>query len=136
MSMDQTSVTLDSTDLALLRELQNDASVSMEHLASLVGVSKTAPKLVGLPETFFIAVKTNKHEDGWLKRFDTAMHKYPEIVEVHRLAGDVDYLIKVQVASTREFDRLYKAIVSDVELYSVTSSLSMEVLKYETTLPI
>jgi len=64
------------------------------------------------------------------------MHKYPEIVEVHRLAGDVDYLIKVQVASTREFDRLYKAIVSDVELYSVTSSLSMEVLKYETTLPI
>ena len=156
--MDQTSVTLDSTDLALLRELQNDASVSMEHLASLVGVSKTAvwnrvkrlqnervierqvailnPKLVGLPETFFIAVKTNKHEDGWLKRFDTAMHKYPEIVEVHRLAGDVDYLIKVQVASTREFDRLFKSIVSDVELYSVTSSLSMEVLKYETTLPI
>lgn len=158
MSDTQTSVTLDSTDLALLRELQRDASVSMEQLASLVGVSKTAvwnrvkrlqnervierqvailnPKLVGLPETFFIAVKTNKHEDVWLKRFDSAIHKHPEIVEVHRLAGDVDYLIKVQVASTGEFDRLYKALVTDIELYSVTSSLSMEVLKYETMLPI
>ena len=158
MASEKTSVTLDPTDLALLRELQKDASVSMEHLASLVGVSKTAvwnrvkrlqsekvierqvailnPTLVGLPETFFIAVNTNKHEDSWLERFDRAIHKHPEIVEVHRLAGEVDYLIKVQVASTSEFDRLYKALVTDIELYSVTSSLSMEVLKYETTLPI
>lgn len=158
MSKQQTAVTLDATDLSLLRELQQDASVSMEHLASLVGVSKTAvwnrvkrlqsegvierqvailnPTLVGLPETFFIAVKTNQHEDGWLKSFNKAIKKYPEIVEVHRLAGDVDYLMKVQVASTSDFDRLYKALVTDIDLYSVTSSLSMEVLKYETTLAI
>jgi len=94
------------------------------------------PISVGLPETFFIAIKTNQHEDSWLASFDAVVHKHPEIVEVHRLAGDTDYLIKVQVASTRDFDNLYKAVVSEIDLYSVTSSLSMEVLKYETALPV
>jgi len=154
----RTPAKLDSTDLALLRALQKDASLSMEHLATTVGASKTAvwnrvkklqqdgvidrqvvivnAESVGLPETFFIAVKTNQHEQGWLDRFHKEVHRHPEIVEVHRLAGDTDYLIKVQVSSTREFDRLYKDLVSKIDLFSVTSSLSMEVLKYETALPI
>ena len=149
---------LDSTDLALLRALQQDASTSMEQLADVVGASKTAvwnrvkkmqssgvirrqvaildPKLVGLPETFFIAIKTNQHSEDWLERFDAAIQRHREIVEVHRLAGDTDYMIKVQVASTQDFDRLYKALVSEIDLYGVTSSLSMEVLKYETALPV
>jgi len=158
MTKSRTKATLDSTDYELLKALQIDASVSMEHLAKTVGASKTAvwnrvkrmqkdgvikrqvaildPISVGLPETFFIAVKTNQHEDQWLKRFYTVVHKHPEIVEVHRLAGETDYLMKVQVASTHDFDELYKSIVADIDLYSVTSSLSMEVLKYETALPV
>ncbi len=149
---------LDKTDLALLRALQQDATVSMDYLAGVVGSSKTAvwnrvkrlqkegvitrqvaivdPDLVGLPETFFIAVKTNQHEERWLERFNKAIQRQPHIVEVHRLAGDVDYLLKVQVRSTKEFDLLYKTLVADIDLYSVTSSLSMEVLKYETALPV
>jgi Lrp/AsnC family transcriptional regulator len=151
-------MTLDKTDLALLRALQQDATVSMDYLAGVVGSSKTAvwnrvkrlqkegviarqvaivdPDLVGLPETFFIAVKTNQHEERWLDRFNQAIQRQPNIIEVHRLAGDVDYLLKVQVRSTKEFDQLYKTLVADIDLYSVTSSLSMEVLKYETALPV
>ncbi len=151
-------MSLDSTDLALLRALQQDASTSMEQLAETVGASKTAvwnrvkrmqtggvirrqvaildPALVALPETFFIAVKTNQHSQDWLERFNAAIQRHREIVEVHRLAGDIDYIIKVQVASTQAFDCLYKALVSEIDLYSVTSSLSMEVLKYETALPV
>ena len=91
---------------------------------------------VGLHETFFISIKTNQHQQGWLQQFDAVIQKWPEIVEVHRLAGDVDYLLKVQVPSTRDFDRLYKNIVAEIDLYSVTSSLSMEVMKHETALPI
>lgn len=158
MAKSRTTVTLDTTDFQLLKALQADASVSMDHLAKTVGASKTAvwnrvkrmqkdgvikrqvaildPAKVGLPETFFIAVKTNQHEERWLERFHAVVQKHPEIVEVHRLAGDTDYLIKVQVASTHEFDQLYKAVVSEIDLYSVTSSLSMEVLKYETALPV
>jgi len=157
-SEDRTVVTLDKSDRALLRRLQLDAGESTDKLAQHAGLSKTAAwnriqKLwrdgiikrqvavldankIGLTETFFIAIKTNKHEQAWLKKFNSVIQRYPEIVEVHRLAGDVDYLVKVQVASTRDFDELYKSVVADIDLYSVTSSLSMEVLKQETALPI
>ncbi len=153
-----TPIKLDDTDKALLRELQQDASQPMDRLAKKVGVSKTAawnrvqklhqlkviqrqvviidPQSIGLNETFFIAVKTNEHKKEWLQKFNRVVQSLPAIVEVHRLAGDVDYLIKVQVESTREFDELYKAIVAKIDLFSVTSSLSMEVLKHETALPI
>jgi Lrp/AsnC family transcriptional regulator len=149
---------LDSADRAILNQLQRDASLSMDRLAKLVGLSKTAAwnrvqrlqsegiitkqvvvldaEKIGLNETFFIAIKTNQHNEKWLINFNATIHRFPEIVEAHRLSGDTDYLIKVQVASTREFDNLYKKIVASVDLYSVTSSLSMEVLKQNTALPL
>lgn len=149
---------LDETDRELLRQLQRDATLSMDRLAKLVGISKTAAwnrvqKLlservirkqvalvdadkIGLKETFFIAVKTNQHNEKWLTKFNAVINRFPEIVEAHRLSGDTDYLIKVQVASTKDFDTLYKKIVASVDLYSVTSSLSMEVLKQDTALPL
>ncbi len=155
---DRTLIKLDGIDRKILIQLQKDATWSMDRLAKHVGVSKTAAwnrvqrmlesgvikhqvavldaASVGLLETFFIAVKTNQHQQDWLEKFHTVIQKWPQIVEVHRLAGDIDYLVKVQVASTRDFDELYKNIVSEVDLYSVTSSLSMEVMKDETALPL
>ena len=149
---------LDATDRSILNQLQSDASLPMERLAKVVGVSKTAAwnrvqrlqregvitkqvvvldaEKLGLNETFFIAVKTNQHNEQWLKTFNVVINRFPEIVEAHRLSGDTDYLIKVQVASTKDFDKLYKKIVASVDLYSVTSSLSMEVLKQNTALPL
>lgn len=149
---------LDAFDSAILDQLQQDASLSMDRLAKVVGLSKTAAwnrvqrlhtegvitrqvavldaQKIGLNETFFIAIKTNKHDEQWLVNFNAVIHRFPEIVEAHRLSGDTDYLIKVQVVSTREFDNLYKKIVACVDLYSVTSSLSMEVLKHSTALPL
>ena len=154
----KTPVKLDNFDRKILLQLQKDATWSMDRLAKHVGVSKTAawnrvqrmqesgvikcqvsiidPVQVGLLETFFIAIKTNQHQQDWLEKFDSVIHKWPQITEAHRLAGDIDYLIKVQVASTRDFDLLYKKLVAEVDLYSVTSSLSMEVMKHETALPI
>ena len=149
---------LDDKDRALLMQLQIDASQSTDKLAKAVGVSKTAAwnrvqrlysagiiqkqvvvldaEKVGLKETFFISIKTNQHNEQWLINFNTMVNRYPEIVEAHRLSGETDYLLKVQVSSTREFDNLYKKIVSDVDLYSVTSNLSMQVLKQNSPLPL
>lgn len=149
---------LDESDRALLQLLQRDATLSTERLADKAGMSKTAawnriqkmqrdgvivrqvaildPQKIGLYETFFIAIKTNEHNQKWLTRFNAVIHRYPEIVEAHRLSGEIDYMLKVQIASTRAFDELYKRIVADVNLFSVTSSLSMEVLKQETSLPL
>jgi len=149
---------LDDIDRILLKQLQIDASLSTDRLAQQAGISKTAAwnriqrlqqkgiilkqvavldaTLVGLHETFFIAIKTNKHNEQWLVKFNAVIKRHPEIVEAHRLSGDTDYLLKVQVASTRDFDELYKRIVSAIDLFSVTSSLSMEVLKNEHSLPL
>lgn len=154
----RTAAKLDEMDRKILVQLQIDATWSMDRLAKHVGVSKTAawnrvqrmtesgvikkqvcvidPHSIGLLETFFIAIKTNQHQQDWLQQFNNVIQKWPEITEAHRLAGDIDYLIKVQVTSTREFDELYKRIVAEIDLYSVTSSLSMQVLKHETALPI
>jgi len=158
MTTKENDVEINPIDRALLAQLQDDATLSMDRLAKRAGVSKTAAwnrvqKLqqqgvikkqvaildatkIGLPETFFIAIKTTQHQQTWLETFVRVVKKYPEIVEVHRLAGDVDYLMKVQVASTRAFDDLYKKLVSEIDIHSVTSSLSMEVIKQETALPI
>ncbi|MBX2823537.1 MAG: Lrp/AsnC family transcriptional regulator [Gammaproteobacteria bacterium] len=149
---------VDDVDRILLKQLQVDASLSMDRLAQLAGISKTAAwnriqrmqqkgiirkqvavldaALLGLHETFFIAIKTSKHNEQWLVKFNAVIKRHPEIVEAHRLSGDTDYLLKVQVASTRDFDELYKRIVAAIDLFSVTSSLSMEVLKRETSLPL
>lgn len=149
---------LDETDRRILRLLQEDATQPFDRLADKVGVSKTAvwnriQKLrqdgvirrqvaivdgarVGLGEVFFIAVKTSRHSADWLVAFADAVRDMPEIVEAHRLTGEIDYLLKVQVADTRAFDDFYKRMVARIDLFNVTSSLSMEVLKQETALPL
>ena len=85
---------------------------------------------------FFVAVKTSQHDADWLKAFYDAVVDMPEITEAHRLAGDMDYILKVQVASTREYDKFYKRLIAKVTMNSVTSCLSMETLKYDTVLPL
>ena len=149
---------LDETDRAILRLLQYDASVSMDRVAKKVGVSKTSvwnriqrltrdkviarqvvivdPARVGITETFFIEVRTDRHNADWLGEFATLIDEMPEVMEAHRLAGSIDYLLKVQVPSTRDFDAFYKRLVSRIHLFDVSSSLSMEVLKHQTALPL
>ena len=147
---------LDQLDRKILREIQQDATASMDALAKKIGSSKTPvwsriqklrkngviekqvalldPVALGLLETFFVAVKTDEHDPQWLKKFAAAVQELPEILEVHRLTGEIDYLLKVRVDSTADFDRVYKELISRVKLHNVTSSLSMECLKHTTAL--
>jgi len=146
----------DELDRKILRLLQEDCDISLDALAKEVGSSKTPvwnrikkmrkngvirrqvalvdPKAIGLGETFFVAIHTSKHDEAWLKTFTDAVLALPEILEVHRLTGDIDYLLKVQVSSTADFDRVYKALISRISLFNVTSSLSMETIKSTTAL--
>ncbi len=149
---------LDDSDRALLRHLQADAALSYERLGKRLGLSKTAvwnrvqrlqregyirrqvalldAERLGLAETVFVAVRTAQHSAGWLDRFTAAVTEMPEIVEAHRLTGDVDYLLKVRVANTRAFDDFYKRLIQRIDLFNVTSSLSMETLKETTELAV
>lgn len=157
-SPEGTAVALDEEDRQILRLLQVDATQSLDRVGTRVGLSKTAvwnriqrmyangvilrqaiivdPQKIGLAETFFVTVRTNQHNDEWWKRLLAAIHKFPEIIEAHRMAGHIDYLLKVQVQSTRAFDEFYKLLVAEIELFDVTSNLSMESMKHETALPI
>ena len=154
----RTPVRLDAEDRKILRVLQEDATLPMERIGKKVGLSKTAvwnrvqrlnakgvivkqmallnPDKAGFPETFFVAVKTNSHDAKWLAEFKEIVLTMPEIMEAYRMAGDTDYLLKVQTASTRDFDTFYKKLVSQIYLYNVTSNISMETLKYNTALPV
>ena len=147
---------LDELNRKILRLLQQDCDISLDALAREVGSSKTPvwnrikkmrkngiitgqvalldAKAVGLGETFFVAVHTSKHDAEWLKSFTEAVQAIPEILEVHRLTGDIDYLLKVQVGSTADYDRVYQELISRVSLFNVTSSLSMETIKSTTAL--
>lgn len=149
---------MDELDRRILSVLQEDATLPVEKIAARVNSSKSpvwsrirklreagviarqvaildAAK-VARDEVFFVTIKTSAHSTEWLERFAAAVAGMGEVQEAHRLAGEIDYLLKVRVKDTRAFDAFYKRLVSEVELFSVTSMLSMETLKETTVIPL
>ncbi|MEM9632235.1 MAG: Lrp/AsnC family transcriptional regulator [Pseudomonadota bacterium] len=142
---------LDDDDYRILKLLQQDATMSLQRIAERVDLSKTTvwnrvqrmvqngvilrqaaildPQKVGLIETFFVSVRTAHHDFEWLEQFKKVINEMPQITEAHRLAGTLDYLLKVQVPSTAAFDEFYKELVSRISIHDVSSSLSMETIK-------
>jgi Lrp/AsnC family transcriptional regulator len=94
------------------------------------------PEGLGLEACFFVLVRTSEHEIGWEKRFLDVVRRRPEVLEAHRLAGDVDYILKVWVKNARAYDAFYQALISEVKIYNVTALLSMEEIKMTTALPL
>jgi len=149
---------MDAIDAAILRLVQNDATLSLDEIASAVGASKTHvwnrlkrlkeegiirrevaivdPDKIGLEACFFVLVKTSEHDGDWQARFLSALKERTEVIEAHRLAGEIDYLLKVQVPNPRAYDRFYQGLISEVKVFNVTALLSMEELKYTTALPL
>jgi len=154
----QQSANLSDLDRKILRVLQTEANLPLDQIASKVNASRTAvwnrikkfeasgliiryqtlldPELAGLGQTFFVMVSTNQHDKEWLDRFSAAVSDMPEIVEAHRLAGEIDYILKVQVTSARDYDEFYRRLIERLSIYKVTSQLSMETLKTSAPLPL
>ena len=152
------TVRLDEMDRKILGELQLDASQSLDEIARKVGSSKTPvwnrirrmreagviirqtavldPESLGLEACFFVLIRTSEHEAEWQKRFLKALLDRPEVLEAHRLAGEIDYILKVRVKNARAYDAFYQALISEVRIYNVTALLSMEEIKSTTMLPL
>ena len=150
---------LDPIDRKILRLIQTDASLSVQDIADQVGLSAnpcwrriknmeasgvierrvalvSAAKL-GLGVTVFVTIRTDKHNPEWLASFAQGINAIPEIMECHRMSGDVDYLLKVVVADIPHYDRVYQALIAQVPgLSDVSSTFSMERLKAGTALPV
>jgi Lrp/AsnC family transcriptional regulator len=91
---------------------------------------------VGLPVTVFVSVRTVEHDEKWLERFAAAVMALPEVLEFHRMSGDVDYLLKVVTTDIGGYDRFYKKLIKTAQLAGVSSAFSMEQIKYTTALPL
>jgi len=151
-------VRLDEIDRKILVELQRDAAQSLDEIARKVGSSKTPvwnrvrrmreagvilrqtaildPEALGLEACFFVLIRTSEHEAGWQQKFLTVLRERPEVLEAHRLAGDIDYILKVRVKNARAYDSFYQALIAEVRIYNVTALLSMEEIKATTVLPV
>ncbi len=152
------SVRLDDLDRKILVQIQEDASQSLDEIARKVGSSKTPvwnrirrmkeqgvigrqtvlldPDALGLEACFFVLIRTSEHEADWQRKFLATLRARPEVLEAHRLAGDIDYILKVRVANARAYDQFYQALISEVKIYNVTALLSMEEIKSTTLLPV
>ncbi|MEB2551650.1 Lrp/AsnC family transcriptional regulator, partial [Burkholderia gladioli] len=91
---------------------------------------------LGVGTTVFVAVRTNQHTEEWARSFTQAVCDIPEVVEVYRMSGETDYLLRVVVADIADYDRVYKHLIRSVPLFDVSSSFAMEQIKYSTALPV
>jgi len=99
-------------------------------------VSLVDPAAVGLPLAVFVLIRTSNHEDDWLQRFERAVHDLPEIIGAHRMSGDLDYILRVQIADVASYDAFYRRLIKRVPLSDISASFVMESMKETTALPV
>jgi len=149
---------MDAIDRKILSALQEDASLSVAEIGSRVGLSSTPcwkriqrleadgiitkrvalidQDKIGLGITVFVSIETGDHSQTWLDRFAEVVGAMPEVMEFYRMAGDVDYMLRVVVPDIAGYDMFYKRLISTVPLKNVTSRFAMERIKSTTALPI
>jgi len=149
---------MDAKDKQLLELLQQNAMYTAAELAEKVGLTPTPcwrrvqrlerdgyiksrvalldREKMNVGVSVFVAVRTNQHSKEWLEKFRRAINRIPEIIEAHRLSGDIDYLLRVVVPNIQGFDSVYKRLIEVVEFSDVSSSFSMEEIKFTTAIPV
>jgi Lrp/AsnC family transcriptional regulator len=149
---------MDAIDRKILAVLQDDASLSVAEIGSRVGLSSTPcwkriqrleaegviqkrvalvdQDKIGLKITVFVSIETDDHSQAWLSSFAEMVGAMPEVMEFYRMAGDVDYMLRVVVPDIQGYDAFYKRLIAAVPLKNVTSRFAMEKIKSTTVLPI
>ena len=148
---------LDERGRKILSLLQADAEQPVNDIAASVALSPSAcsrriarlkeegfiarttaeldRRKMGLPTTVFVIVRTGSHAADWLEKFHLAVSAIPEIVEVHRLTGNFDYILKIVLPDVEHYDAVYKQLVSRIELFDMSAYISMETVKAAQGLP-
>ncbi|WP_232495328.1 Lrp/AsnC family transcriptional regulator [Novosphingobium kaempferiae] len=151
-------LSLDDADIRILSALQKDGTLSVAALSEVVHMSHNScwrrlkrleaagvikgrvalldAEKLGLELTAYVSIRTSEHNDEWLRSFARAVEALPEIVELYRMTGDVDYLLKIRVANIAAYDAVYKKLIGMVKLTDVSSAFAMEEMKNTTELPL
>ena len=149
---------MDKLDAKILDLLQGDGNLSAAEIADRIGLSK-APcwrriqklqdegiirgtvalldaRALNVGTTVFVTIKTGNHSEAWFERFARIVREIPEVTEIHRMSGDVDYLIRIVVPDIDAYDVVYKRLISAVEFQDVSASFALETIKSTTALPL
>ena len=149
---------MDKLDAKILDLLQSNGELTAAEIADRVGLSK-APcwrriqklqhegvirrtvalldaRALNVGTTVFVTLKTGNHSDAWFQKFVRAVHEIPEVTEIYRMSGDVDYLIRIVVPDIDAYDLVYKRLISAVEFQDVSASFTLETIKHTTALPL
>ncbi len=149
---------MDEIDRKILQLLQADATLSVNEIAERVGLSATPcwrrvqklesdgiitarvavadPQKLNVGVSVFVSLKTNQHDKSWLKKFAARVSDIPEVVEIWRMSGDVDYLLRIVVPDIAAYDEVYKRLIEVTSFADVSSTFAMERIKYTTALPV
>lgn len=149
---------MDDVDKNILHCLQADATMPVAEIAKRVNLSTTPcwrriqklkeagvikrevalvdREAVNVGLTAFVAIRTNRHNPDWFKKFAEAVVDIPEIVECYRMSGEIDYMLRIVIPDVKAYDGVYNQLIRAVELYDVTTSFAMEDLKYDTAVPL
>ena len=149
---------MDRTDLKILAILQEDSSLPVAEVANRVNLSQTPcwrriqkleakgvirrrvalldPEAIGLGISVFVEIEAADHSPQWLAGFAEAVAAMPEVMEVYRMAGDVDYLLRIAVKDMAAYDAFYRRLIELVPLKNVTSRFAMERVKSTTAYPL
>ncbi len=149
---------LDVNDIKILRQLQKNASLSIEEISDRIALSRNAcwrrirrleddgiinkrvaivnADALDLGQMVIVLISTNSHDPKWLSLFRSAIAEMPEIMGAHRMSGDLDYILRVRVRDVRAYDKFYQRLISKVPISNVSSSFVMEDLKDSTELPL
>jgi len=149
---------MDEIDRRILRVLQDSADLPVAEVAEKVGLSASPcwrriqkleaegvierrvalldPEKMNVGVTVFVAIRTSQHDEKWLRDFAERVTRIPEVVELYRMSGEIDYMMRVVVPDIKAYDTVYKRLIAAVPLFDVSSSFAMETLKYTTALPV
>jgi len=149
---------MDTKDRTILELLQHDADMPLADIAAQAHLSTTPcwrriqklresgvirkqvalcdPARLNVGVTVFVTIRTSQHTQAWLEQFAAGVKDIPEVVELYRMSGEVDYLMRVVVPDIAAYDSVYKRLIQIADLHDVSSSFAMEQLKYTTALPL
>lgn len=149
---------MDDIDRRILKVLQKNADLPVAEIAEQVGLSASPcwrriqkleaegvierrvallnPEKMNVGVTVFVAIRTSRHDEDWLSDFASKVTRIPEVVELYRMSGEIDYMLRIVVPDIKAYDAVYKRLIAAVPLFDVSSSFAMEAIKYTTALPV
>lgn len=149
---------MDDIDRRILKVLQANADLPVAEVAEQVGLSASPcwrriqkleaegiierrvallnPEKMNVGVTVFVAIRTSRHDEDWLRDFAAKVTRIPEVVELYRMSGEIDYMLRIVVPDIKAYDAVYKRLIAAVPLFDVSSSFAMEAIKYTTALPV